>query len=180
MKRRRKGNLQLTLRTAIIKLLRKGNIDPTNPNNFKSISLLSAICKIFSCAIGNRLKKTLPTIRGRQQKAYVPNDNIWTCLLNLLSTMLHCNKNKLNSPILLVDFWKAFDSIDHNFIYETLRILNFGEDIIDMVKLFLTEIIAHVILLSNAFGIRCTTRRHNHTLYFYNSSGNLTDQIVKK
>ena len=141
-----KGTLSITLRTAIMRLLQKGNKDPTNPNNFRPISLLSVIYKIASCAISNRVKKTLAYVIGRQQKAYVPNDNIGTCLLNLLSTMLHCNKKGVDGLLLLIDFKKAFDSIDHSYIYDTLRILNFGEDIISWLKLFLTERIAHILL----------------------------------
>ena len=99
-----------------MKLLQKGNKDHTNPNSFRPISLLSVIYKIASCAISNRLKKTLPTIIGKQQKAYIPNDNIGICLLNLLSTINHCNKNKLDGLLLLIDFKKAFDSIDQQLI----------------------------------------------------------------
>ena len=91
---KRKGKITTTLKTAIMKLLQKGNKDPTNPNSFRPISLLSVIYKIASCAISNRIKKTLPVIIGIQQKAYVPNHNIGTCLLILLSTIQHCNKNK--------------------------------------------------------------------------------------
>ena len=55
-----------------MKLRQKGNKDPTNPNSFRPISLLSVIYKIANCAISNRLKKALPIIIGKQQKAYVP------------------------------------------------------------------------------------------------------------
>ena len=48
--------------------------------------------------------------------------------------------------MLLIDYKKAFDSIDHNYIYATLKLLNFGEDLISWVKLFLTERIAHTLL----------------------------------
>ena len=51
-----KGKLTITLRTATMKLLQKGDKDPTNPNNFCPISLLSVIYKLASCAISNRLK----------------------------------------------------------------------------------------------------------------------------
>ena len=87
-----------------MKLLQKGNKDPTNPNSFRPISLLSVIYKIASGSISNRLKKTLPVIIGKQQKTYVSNDNIGTFLLNILSTINHCNRNKLDGLLLLIDF----------------------------------------------------------------------------
>ena len=99
-----KGKLTTTLRTAIMKLIQKGNKDPSNPNSFRPIRLLSVIYKIASCAISNRIKKTLLVIIGRQQQAYMPNDNIGACLLNLLSTINHCNRNKLDGILLLIYF----------------------------------------------------------------------------
>ena len=86
--------------------------------------------KLASCAISNRIKKTLKFIIGKQQKAYTSSDNIGTCLLNLLSTMLHCNKEKKDSLLLLIDFRMAFDSIDHDYIYKVMEALNFGKDMI--------------------------------------------------
>ena len=52
-----KGKLSITLRTAIMRLLQKGDKDPTEPNNFRPITLLSVIYKLASCAISNILKK---------------------------------------------------------------------------------------------------------------------------
>ena len=40
--------------------------------------------------------------------------------------MLHCNKEKKDSLLLLIDFRKAFDSIDHDYIYRVMKALNFG------------------------------------------------------
>ena len=76
----------------------------------------------------------------------MPNDNIGSCLLNLLSTLNHCIQKKLNGLLLLIDFKKAFDSIYHEFISQTLRAFNFGEDIINWVRLFFTEIVAHIVM----------------------------------
>ena len=89
-----KGILTITLRTAIFKLLRKGEKDPTLASNFRPISLLSVIYKLASCVITNRIKKVIPQIIGKQQKAYVPNDNIGSVLLNLLSNMKNYNDKK--------------------------------------------------------------------------------------
>ena len=85
-------------------------------------------------------------IIGRQQKAYTSSDNIGLCLVNLLATMLHCNASKLDGLLLLIDFRKAFDSIDHEYIYKVMEGLNFGKDMIEWVRLFLTERVAHLLL----------------------------------
>ena len=55
-----------------MKLLQKGNKDPTNPNNFRPISLHSAIYKIVNCAISNGLKKP-KTHHWKAAKGIRPN-----------------------------------------------------------------------------------------------------------
>ena len=67
---------------------------------------------------------------GRQQKAYVDNNVIGSCLINLISMIKHVNEKRLNALILLNDFKKAFDSIDYTFITPSLKAFNFGEAII--------------------------------------------------
>ena len=52
-----KGKSTSTLRTAIFKLLRKCDKDPTVVENFCPISLLSDFYKIGSCVITNRINK---------------------------------------------------------------------------------------------------------------------------
>ena len=127
------------MRFAIFKLLRKGEKDQTLAANFRPISLLSVIYKLVSCVIKNRLKKVLPQIIGKQQKAYVESDNIGAVLLNLLSSMKNYNEKKLASLILCMDFRKAFDSISHLYIQNALKKFNFGEDFCDWIKLFFSN-----------------------------------------
>ena len=54
--------------------------------------------------------------------------------------------SKLDGLLLLLDFKKVFDSIDHEYIYKVMEGLNFGQDMIDWVRLFLTERVAHLLL----------------------------------
>ena len=75
-------------------------------------------------------------IIGKQQKAYSRDRNIGSILLNLLNMMDFVNKKKMESLILLVDFKKAFDSIDTKFIDSALATFNFGPSFRRWVKLF--------------------------------------------
>ena len=47
--------------------------------------------------------------------------------------------HKKPGMILLIDFSKAFDSINHEFIYETLEFLNFGPYFIKIIKTMLNS-----------------------------------------
>ena len=46
----------------------------------------------------------------------------------------YCNENKLKGLIVLIDFEKAFDSIDWEFISKTLKFFNFGPNIIKWIN----------------------------------------------
>ena len=117
---KRKGRLIPMLRAAILKLLRKGDKDPTLPENCRPIYLLSVFYKVASCAISNRLRKCLPHIIGKQQKAYMPTDNIVSFLIYTNAIMNVINQKKLPALLLLID------SIDHEYIQSVLKCFNLG------------------------------------------------------
>ena len=53
--------------------------------------------------------------------------------------MQNYNEKKIAGLILAMDFRKAFDSINQEYIQAVLRKFNFGNDICDWVKLFFNE-----------------------------------------
>ena len=116
------GQLTQSLRKAVIKLLRKGTKDPTLIGNYRPISLLSIFYKLASCCITQRIKPAIESIIGRQQKAYIKTNNIGSVILNLINMMSHVKQKKKAALILLIDFRKAFDSLDHTFMYNTLAL----------------------------------------------------------
>ena len=131
------NSLTTSLKKAIVKLLRKGTKDPTLAGNYRPISLLSIFYKLASCAITQRIKPAVESIIGRQQKAYIKHNNIGSCIINIINLIKHTIKAKKSALILLIDFKKAFDSISHTFINNTLRTLGFGPDIITWITTFL-------------------------------------------
>ena len=93
-----RGKLTSTLRTAVVKLLRKGLKDPTLTGNYRPISLLRIFYKLASCVITQRLNPAVKLIVGKQQKAYINKNNIGSCIVNLLNMMNHVKKVKKTSP----------------------------------------------------------------------------------
>ena len=131
---------------ATVKLLRKGTKDPTIAGNYRPISLLSIFYKLASCAITQRIKPAVESIIGRQQKAYIKHNNIGSCLINIINLIKHKIKSQKSGLILLIDFRKAFDSISHTFIHNTLKTLGFGPDIITWISTFLKNREAQILL----------------------------------
>ena len=129
-------SLSTLLKTAIMKILRKGEKDPLEAGNYRPISLLSVFYKMASGAITRRLQTVIENVIGIQQKAYSKERNIGSVMINLLNLMDDVNKKKMNCLILSIDFKKAFDSIDHKFIDSCLELLNFGPQFRRWVNLF--------------------------------------------
>ena len=128
--------LTSTLRTAAVKLLRKGLKDPTLTGNYRPISLLSVYCKLASCAITQRIKPSVDSIIGKQQKAYINKNNMGSCIVNLVNLMHHVNKAKKLALILLIDFKKDFNSIYQSFMESVLKTLGFGKYIRKWIRFF--------------------------------------------
>ena len=106
----RDGSLTSDLRTGIIRLLRKGQKDPTLTGKYCPISLLSIHCKLALCCITKRLRSLVSKVIGQQQKAYIEGNIIGSCIVNILNLMKHANRKQMESLILLNDFKTAFDS----------------------------------------------------------------------
>ena len=60
--------------------------------------------------------------------------------------MKHVKESRKNTLILLIDFKKAFDSIDHKFLFNTLDTLGFGSDINGWIKLFFNNRRAQILM----------------------------------
>ena len=63
-----------------------------------------------------------------------------------MNMMDHVNKKKMEKLILLVDFKKAFDSINTKFIKSALKIFIFGPSFRNLVKLYLSGRITYLLL----------------------------------
>ena len=134
-----KGNLADSQRQAIIKLIEKKDRDKTKIKNWRPISLLNVDTKIISKAIASRLKEVLPNIIGSEQTAYVKNRFIGEGG-RLISDILEVTDTlQLDGYMITIDFEKAFDSLNHIFLIETLIKIGFPQYFIDWVKILLND-----------------------------------------
>ena len=59
--------------------------------------------------------------------------------MDIIETIALTKYHKTPAIILLVDFSKAFDSINQDYIFETLAFFKFGTHFIDIVKTMLKD-----------------------------------------
>ena len=160
----RTGTLTSPLRTGVIRLLRKGQKDPTLTGNYRPISLLSIHYKLASCCITQRLRPLVGKVIGTQQKAYVPGNVIGSCIVNLLNLMEYTERKKIESLILLIDFRKAFDSLSHRYIDECLKLFNFGPSIRKWVSLFFCNREAYILLGGELSKPSCLSKEYRREM----------------
>ena len=134
------GEMSVTQRSALITTLPKPNKIKFYLKNWRPISLLGVDYKIASTAIANRIKKVLPTIISHTQKGFLKNRSMAENTRLIYDIIDKLNSNNQEGLLLLIDFEKAFDSVEWNFLDGALKFFNFGESIRRWVKTFYQNI----------------------------------------
>jgi len=119
---------------AIITLLDKKGRDRTYLENWRPISLINVDTKIVSKAVDNRMKKILPGIIHHNQSGFVKNRLIGETTRSILDIMQHTDTLKIPGLLLFIDFEKAFDSIEWDYLIACLKAFNFGPELIKWVN----------------------------------------------
>ena len=129
------GKLTTLQRQGIITLLPKKDRDRTSLKNWRPITLLNTDYKIAAKAIANRLKKILPSIIHNSQTGFMKNRYIGENIRLIHDVITYAKDNQNKGLIMFVDFEKAFDSVNHDYMFKALEQYNFGKDLIQWIKL---------------------------------------------
>ena len=130
----RNGILSTSQRQAVIKLLEKKGKDKRFISNWRPISLINFDTKILAKCLAKRMKEVLPKIIKNDQTAYVANRFIGESV-RLISDVLNITKTlNIDGYLMTVDIQKAFDSVDHNFMYACLKRFGFDESFIKWIR----------------------------------------------
>jgi hypothetical protein len=114
--------------------------DPLCLDNNRPISLSNVDPKLISHVLAQRLKKVLPKIINVDQTGYVKNRFIGFNLRQIQDIIDYADIYKIEGAIIFVDFTKAFDSLEWNFMLHTLKHFGFNESFINWVKTLYTDI----------------------------------------
>ena len=115
------GELSISQRQAVIKLIEKKDKDKKLIKNWRPISLLNIDTKLISKVLAERLKKVLPSLISKNQTAYVKGRFISEGG-RLISDILEISDNlKIKGFLMTLDIKKAFDSVNHLFLITALE-----------------------------------------------------------
>ena len=139
------GLLPQSMRQSIIRLIPKKDKDKKVLKNWRPISLINVDCKIFSKLIANRLKIRLPKLIHPDQKAFVAGRQMHEGILNQRITVEHCIKHKIRGALVAIDFAKAFDSVEHSALWNSLKMFDFSDYLIKLAKTLCNKAFSAVI-----------------------------------
>ena len=111
----------------LISLLPKKNKNPLFLKNWRPLSLLNVDYKIIAKVIAMKIKMFLPMIIHTDQSAYVKGRYIGENLIKILTIIELLNDEDIPALLISIDFEKAFDHVEWNFIDKCLSHFNFGE-----------------------------------------------------
>ena len=134
-----KKELKGLMKCSKIRLLRKGKKNPKRVPNWRPISLLTAVYKLFSGIVNLRLQEIMDTCIHRSQKAYSDKRSIHENILNILETLGKAKNSNTPLATILVDFSRAFDSVSHDYIRKVLEFHNIGPFFIEIVMTTLKD-----------------------------------------
>ena len=146
---------------ALIKLIPKKS-NPSSVKDWRPISLLNTDYKILSSIISSRIKPILNLTISLEQQCGLPNRQIFNNHLNILSAIDFTNDFVQPLAILQIDFYKAFDTISHEFILSTASKLGIPVTLLNWIRIFLTNLTAQLNLngyLSDPIPVKCGIRQ---------------------
>ena len=128
------GNLPQSFQRSIISLIPKKG-DLSDIANWRPISLLNTDYKLFAKLLANRLKQYIECIIHYDQSYCVPGRSIYDNILLVKDIINYSNFNDTPLAVLNLDQKKAFDNVDHGYLFDTMRVMGFGDRFIYYVKL---------------------------------------------
>ena len=134
------GQLSISQKQGIISLIPKKDKNPLHLKNWRPLTLLNADYKIMAKTIANRIKTCIHGIINTNQTGFLKNRFIGENIIKALSIIEYAEEENLPALIMFVDYEKAFDSVEWDFVYECLEFFNFSDTIINWVKLLYKNI----------------------------------------
>ena len=119
------GTIPKGMNSSFITLVPKKQ-DPIMMSDFRPISLINCSFKILSKVLSNRLKGVMHKIVSKSQSGFIKGRQISETILIANAIEHAMGKGKIKGIILKLDFKKAFDSVDWEFLLNTMIYMGFG------------------------------------------------------
>jgi hypothetical protein len=129
-----------SLKVAIVTPIFKGG-NPTHCTNYRPISVLPVLTRIFEIIIKNRITQYLEenNIIHSNQFGFQKKSNTTAATINLLNKIYSLIDKRKKCSCLLLDLKKAFDSISVEILFDKLEKIVFRDKALDLLKNYMTN-----------------------------------------
>ncbi len=134
------GSLSISQRQGIISLIPKKNKNTEYLKNWTPVSLLSVDYKVATKTIALCMERILPSIPGNVKGRFIGES-----IRLIADTMDFTKINDIPGIAVFLDFEKAFDSIQWDFIQKCLQSFKFGPNLRQWINVFYKDISSCVI-----------------------------------
>jgi len=124
----------------MINLIPKKDKDLRLLKNWRPVTLLNTDYKILTKTLSNRLQQVISKIVHTDQVGYIHGRYIGENIRTIFNLMTYTSLNNSPSLIALIDFEKAFDTIEWPFLLNSLKRYNFGETFVQWIRILYTNI----------------------------------------
>lgn len=93
---------------------------PVKVGDFRPISVINVISKIISKIMANRLRKIMPGMISPCQTAFIQGRQITDNFVSTREVLQHISSSKRKAVFIKLDFAKAFDTIEWDFLIRTM------------------------------------------------------------
>ncbi|KAJ3690445.1 hypothetical protein LUZ61_019609 [Rhynchospora tenuis] len=128
--------------------------------DFRPISIINLIPKLISKVLALRMQPLLPDLISQSQTGFIKGRLISENFIVARELVNHLNSSSNQAFLFKLDFYKAFDSVDWNFLFSVLLHRGFPSRYVAWIKLLLTTATSAVLLN----GVLGETFKHNRGL----------------
>ncbi|KAL2076997.1 hypothetical protein ACEWY4_027414 [Coilia grayii] len=134
-----KGRLPLSCRRAVLTLLpKKGDLNEIT--SWRPVSILCSDYKLLSKVLANRLSKVLEQVIHPDQTYCVPGRLIYNNISFIRDIFSLSKTFNLEFGLISIDQEKAFDRVEHSYLWSVLSAFGFNSSFIDMIRVLYSDV----------------------------------------
>lgn len=141
------GRVPSSFKHGRVILLPKGNNDDrSDPKSWRPITLLNVDGKILTSLLSRRLKETLPYAVSPYQTCSVPGRSIFASLVLTRDLIAYLNSRQLPGVVLSLDQAKAFDRVEHEYLFRVLSFFGFPQKFVDCLRALYADLTSELLI----------------------------------
>ncbi len=149
----KKEEMNQRMGMGLIKLIYKRKGEKVDLKNYRPITMLNSDLKILTKVLANRLKEVMPTIIETNQVYGVKGKDIADTTISIIDRIRYMKDKNKKGYVISLDFEKAFDRVEHEYLFEILRGYGFGENFIKWITILYRGAITRI--KCNGFFTEC-------------------------